>query len=379
MTDLRELIQSALPEALGGLIATAVALMCGWLWKLVRRRARGAETPSTRRDDGERRRGRAALVVGSIALLGFALLSEFVGPALSGRLVSGRSLKVISARRWVTYDPQGNWEWSQGIHFDLSSSTSEVDLTRRELGWIRRAGFDGIITFTSRGRFAAIPRLAKEEGLAVIMGVWEPRDAQEVMAAIAQRDYVDAYCVGHNGLGDSRYSIEELTEAVGYIRFHSGRPVSTTEKLGFYLSHKELLSLGDWVFPDAHVSVKEEAGVYRADAARDTRQVIEWSKLIAAQPEREGKPVLLKMVAYPMSGISNASLEEQASFFVSLFESRRDVMPYLPSDVSVSVHSAFDMPWKTKWPFYEWEPYAGLLNDDGTPRPAAQEIVKRLP
>jgi exo-beta-1,3-glucanase (GH17 family) len=179
------------------------------------------------------------------------------------------------------------------------------------------------------------------------MGVWNPRDTQEIIAAISQSNYVDAYCVGHNGWGERRYSFDELANAIGYVRLHTRRPVTTTEKLDSYLAHKELLSIGDWIFPDAHVSLKEGINVYRADAERDTRQLIQWAKLIAARPEREGKPILLKMIAYPMNGISNASLQEQSSFFISIFEIRRDVMSELPVDVSVSMHSAFDIPWKT--------------------------------
>lgn len=377
VTGMRELIWSALTEVLGGLIAMAVAVAGGWLWNRLRQRTGGGRGAADRAEQ-ERRRGRYALLVGSAAVLGCAVWSELVGPALSESLVYGRTATLITTHRWITYDPPGSREWGRGIRRADASSVPRAALIRQELGWIRRAGFDGIITFTSRGSFGAIPRLAKEQGLSVIMGVWDPTDWQEVVAAVAQRDYVDAYCVGHDGL-KGPYVLGDLVPAIRYVRFHTGRPVTTTEKLDRYLDSEELLRVGDWVFPDAHLSIKESTTTYRADMARDTQQIIDWARRVAARREREGKPILLKMVSYPSAGIANASPAEQAAFFTTIFEIRRDVMSDIPGDVSISVHSAFDMPWKTGWPFYEWEPYTGLLDDDGTPRPAAREIVKRLP
>jgi hypothetical protein len=77
--------------------------------------------------------------------------------------------------------------------------------------------------------------------------------------------------------------------------------------------------------------------------------------------------------------LSNASLEEQAAFFVQILENRRDVLADMPNVVCVSVHSAFDMSWKTGWPYFEWDPYTGLLDSNGAPRPAAKMAVERLP
>jgi len=377
--DVRSLIQQALPQALGALIATTIPLLVGWLWK-VRNRFWIRKNALVEAIDPERKNGQYALLIVSAAVVSLAFLFEVVGPAASEHFISRVSVDEIKAHRWITYDPLGSLELNYDEHFGLSSSSlPKMELIRKELSWIRQAGFDGIITFSSNGGMRLIPRLAKEQGLSVIMGVWNPTDTQEIIAAISQSNYVDAYCVGHNGWGERRYSFDELANAISYVRLHTRRPVTTTEKLDSYLAHKELLSIGDWIFPDAHVSLKEGINVYRADAERDTRQLIQWAKLIAARPEREGKPILLKMIAYPMNGISNASLQEQSSFFISIFEIRRDVMSELPVDVSVSMHSAFDIPWKTGWPFYEWERYTGLLDRDGTPRPAAKEIVKRSP
>jgi len=251
-----------------------------------------------------------------------------------------------------------------------------------ELAWIKGAGFTGIITFTSREHFADIPELAKLQGLAVIMGVWDPTDTQEIKRAILAKQYVDAYSVGHNGF-ETRYSYHQLLSAIERIRFQTNRPVSTTEKISLYLTDGRLVEIGDWIFPDVHVSVQQADApgnaVYIANATRDGLETISMSKKIVAMKQRNGRPILLKMVAYPMNGVTNASLQEQVDFFIAILDSRRNVIPDMPADVSISVHSAFDSPWKTTWPFHDWDPYTGLFESSGAPRFAVQEIIKRLP
>lgn len=377
MKNLVELIRSALPGALGTLIAAALVGLLGWLWRRwLRPWLRKEECPSVKPTDEGRGKERHIFFIACLTVLIIAMYmwNEMIGPLLSGYLVDTDIDTLIHGHCWVTYDP---------LHFDpFLFPNPEVDWMSKELEWIRNAGFDGIITFTSRGTFSMIPELAKEESLFVIMGVWDPTDRQEVAAAVSKREHVDAYCVGHNGLG-WLYSYGDLVEAIRYIRFRTRRPVSTTEQLRRYLDDKRLLKVGDWVFPDSHVSIKDDSNTssagFLANAVRDGKLTIDAAISIAEQEGRDGKPILLKIVTCPMGGIPNASLQEQAEFFVTVLEPMRDPLSNWPSDVSISVHSAFDMPWKTTWPFYEWDPYTGLLDDDGTPRPAVQEIERRLP
>lgn len=350
--------QITLSQVLVGalILVLAFALLAWLLWHLIRA-------------DEARKKGQYALLIACYVIVAITGWNEMIGPALSSCLLNTETVTLIHGHRWITYDP---------IDFDPSMRPNpDIDSLGKELAWIRNAGFDGIITLNSRGNFSAIPELAKKNSFYVIAGVWDPRDRQELAAAISKRKYVDAYCVGHNGLG-WRYSYGELVKAIRKIRFQTRRPVSTTEVIAHYRTDKRLFKIGDWVFPDAHVSVKDDnETLFFADAIRDAEKTFEMARLIAAEEERDGKPVLLKMVTYPMGGVPNASLEEQARFFVALLEDRRDVQPPMPIGVSVSVHSAFDIPWKTRWPFYLWDPYTGLLDDAGRPRPAAKEIVRR--
>lgn len=310
----------------------------------------------------------------SMIVFAVAGWNESFGPSLSQAFINKNDANDLVKRnhRWITYDP---------LSFDpFLSSSFNTNLVQKELGWIHKAGFYGIITFTSKGDFGVIPELAKKAELSVIMGVWDPTDPQEVEVAISKKAYVYAYCVGHNGLNE-RYYYDDLVKTIQYIRFRTNRPVSTTEKLCSYKEDGKLLEVGDWIFPDCHVSVEEkkDSAMFVSDATRDSKSTIQMAKEIAELngKSKKPKPILLKMVTYPTDGITDDSLKEQSDFFVKITDSKRDSLPDLPSNVAISVHSAFDIKWKKAWPFYTWDTHTGLLNSDGTLRPAAKEIVER--
>ena len=82
-------------------------------------------------------------------------------------------------------------------------------------------------------------------------------------------------------------------------------------------------------------------------------------------------PSVFKAVTYPQGGISGASPEGQQRFFREILESLRDPQQGLSVLVKVAAQGEFDTPWKRRHPFFAWDPYCGLLNDDGTLRPAA--------
>ena len=325
-------------------------------------------------DEG-RRSGITLLAINTFLIIGFMLWEQIAGPKLSSQFIDQGKLEIlIRSERWITYDPR---------QFNpYTSSMLDRDIIDKELLLIKNSGFTGIITFSSAEDFMLIPEIAKEHDLKVIMGVWDPANQKEVKQAISVKDFVDAYCVGHNGVG-TRYSFDQLTQTINFLRFRTRLPVSTTEKIGQYISNPNLLEIGDWIFPDAHVSIQQKDATgnneYSADAIRDSMETISMARTISSMKERKGKPILLKMVTYPMSGVTNASLEEQSNFFIAILDGRRNSIPDMPLDVSISIHSAFDTPWKTGWPFYDWDIYTGLLNETGTPRPAIKEIIQRLP
>lgn len=322
-------------------------------------------------DEG-RRKGKTAIFFACLIVISIVSWNEIMGPKVFSLLIDKKVETLIHGNKWISYDP---------IEFDpYLNPNPEIDSIKVELEWVKNAGFNGIITFCSLDNFALIPEIAKKKGLKVIMGIWDPNNVHEIAAAIAKRKYVDAYVVDHNCLGQI-YSFNELKKAINKIRFRSRRPVSTTEKVRNYLDDKRLLEIGDWLFPDCHVSIRADeemsTTMYIADALRDGKNTIKMANMIVKNLNVH-KPVLLKMVTYPMNGVTNASLEEQANFFITILESTKDVLSELPSNVSISFHSAFDTPWKREGIFYIWDPYTGLLNEDGSPRPAVHEIIKRI-
>lgn len=313
--------------------------------------------------------GRVGLLGGTIALLLVAIYMHLLGPLFSGNSRDASTRRVIYGTRWITYEPRD---------FDPTKPVRFSDATlNRELNAIREAGFNGVITFSSVGDIARIPRLAKAQGFALIAGVWNPNDAVEVATAITNAQFVDAYCVGHNHLNTPLYGYPDLVRAVRHIRFRTGKPVTTTECVDRYASTPELHRLVDFLFPDAHAAIPESSSL-RIDPADVENEAVAMIRSYREPLLAARKPVLLKMITHP-AWDSPSGRTVQAEFFEDLLQSRRDAVPGIPLDFAISVHGAFDAKWKRGPPFYEWDRSTGLLDDDGRPRPAAKVIVRRLP
>jgi exo-beta-1,3-glucanase (GH17 family) len=347
------------------LLATAIAAFIGWRFRS-RRQTLRTQHPI----DQGRARGRDVLMIGC-CLLGLVLGVDLLRPYFSAYSLRSQTADLVRKPKWIAYEPS-NWNPYQSRNLDL-------DPVAEELFWIQQAGFDGVITFTSRGHFAEIPRLAKERGLAVIMGVWDPQNYDEIDAAISQREFVNAYCVGHDGW-PHRYSYEVLVKAIDHIRFRTGRPVSTTQRINYYLNDKRFLSLGDWLFPDTLLPLMEkDSYVHTVNVERDVATTIQLANKLD-QINQGGKPILLKMVGYPAQiddYDSDVSDDAQAKFFIALGNAQKDVGTSLSTNIFISMYSAFDMSWKHGPPFYDWESQTGLFERDGRPRPAVWEIIKR--
>jgi exo-beta-1,3-glucanase (GH17 family) len=354
------------------LVFVPLVLVAGlslWLWHSLR---------ASREDDGAsgsslERRAQAVLILAFVLALTPYLLNELLGPLYSKPLTRTDAAPLINRTRWIAYEPQ--------YFSPYSTRQPTLNSIDQELGWIRDAGYEGIITFSSNGILSRIPKSAKSKGLSVIMGVWSPTDRVEIRTALSQRKYVDAYAVGHNGLHDGRYSYHELIRTIEYMRFHAQRPISTTEPITTYFTNSRLRTVGDWLFPDAHIPIKDAPSngqLYHADPQRDAEELIKIaSDLIGHIGEQPSQPVLLKMVSYPTAGIPDASPGAQAVFFSSVLDSLRD--GDLPG-VQISLYGAFDPKWKKDLrSFRPWDPYTGLLDGNGYPRLATLEISNNMP
>jgi hypothetical protein len=347
------------------LLGSAIAGIAGWSWSRFRLR-RKTQQPI----DYGRQRGRIGLMVGCFVLLGLAA-GDLLRPQRWSYSLRSETADLVRKPKWIAYEPS---HWNPSRLWSLN-----LDSVRKELFWIKQAGFDGVITFTSRGDFAEIPRLAKEQGLVVIMGIWDPQNYDEIGAAISQREFVDAYCVGHDGW-PHRYSYEVLVKTIDHVRFRTGCPVSTTQRINYYLNDKRFLSVGDWLFPDILLPLMDrDSYVHTINVQRDVATTIELANKLD-QVNQGAKPILLKMVGYPAQidkYTSGGSDDAQMKFFIALGNAQKDVGTSLSTNISISMYSAFDINWKHGPPFYDWESQTGLFESDGRPRPAVWEIIKR--
>lgn len=312
--------------------------------------------------------GRRAFTILTMLLVVLSF-TQCIASTRSFHISPEQTSQVILHKLWIVYEPS-----SYDPEF---APNPDIELIREELGWIANTGFDGIITITSQNNFGQIPRIASEYDLDVIMGIWDPTNTEEIQRAIEQSEYVVAYSVGHNGLGQN-YSYEALEDTILNIRRRTGLPVSTTERISSYLSNESLLTIGDWLFPDVHLSFRD-GDDFVANPDVNVEETFDLIELISNQVTQSNYPILLKMILYPASGISDASVASQQAYYTRLLEGRRDSLSPIPTNAEIAFGSSFDQPWKQRfgWPFYQWDAYTGLFELDGTPRPATTVITER--
>lgn len=267
---------------------------------------------------------------------------------------------------WIAYDPT-DYDPFQ------NREASEASI-RKDLQVLRRFGFDGLITMTSKGTCQHIPRIAHEEGFQmVITGVWDLRNKDEIANALLADRYSDAYCLGHRGM-IKRYSIGELEPLMEAFRNQTGRPVSTTELIGDYETDPKFAGLGDFLFPDVHTMWHN--GQSPQEAWSETLALAQRASKAASSL---GKLVLMKMISFPSGGAERLSPKTQAEFYRLAAEESVDRND-IPANVSFSYMTAFDPVFKTE--DQDWkkaEQYTGLFSRDRKPKPAVTEVTWKKP
>lgn len=320
--------------------------------------------------DERRKRSLATLST----LLMTLTLTWFLNEIHSPQFAQDGLAKLFTGTCWVTYDPP--------TFHPLYRPNPRPSAIEKDLKRIRDAGFTGIVTFGSSGTFMEIPKLARRHDLHIIMGIWNPGNSGEVEAAIQQKDFVDGYSIGHNGLRKV-YTFNELERVIASIRRRTRRPVSTSVEARFYSNDSELQTVGDWLFPDVHLSLVNDQQSDKAsprfsvDISRDVKTFLDQAHQLASRATDARRFLMLKMASYPWNGVPNASVENQAEFYWRMLESLRSPEHGVQTQVSIVFHSAFDIWWKDGFPFYPWDKYTGLLTAEGKRRPAADVILER--
>jgi len=246
--------------------------------------------------------------------------------------------------KWIGYSPT-NFNPAKGIYPSVKS-------IKKDLRVLKKAGFSGIVTYGSDGIFGDIPRMAHDAGFSgVIMGVWDPNRKEEILNAIAAKEWVDAYCVGNEGY-KSRYPSELLKKKMRVIRKRTGKLVTTAERIEEYYRKKDLAKISDFILCNAH---PVWSGVY--EPAKASKWLEEKVRNLKKSLKRRNikKLIIVKEAGCPTKGSKYLSAENQRLFFEKLEA----------TDVNFVYFEAFDQPWKQ---YHAFEPYWGIFDSQRRPK-----------
>ena len=308
-----------------------------------------------------------------------------------------RAEKLLTARRWIAFDPPG-YRLPAGDQPAVEPSDDEVRAMLEALATGPHGGFDGLITFRSGGLGRALepgeeslhqrlPRLARAAGFqAVLMGVsvdlgehaetleteqflarLDESVRNELDAAIAVQEEVDAYVVGHNVSG--RVPRQALEGWIARLRRETGKPVTTTASIRHYVGERgaDLRRIGDFYFPD--VMIPWHLGTTPLEAYRHFTDA-----LTLVQELPGDVPVLLAMVGLPSGGAPGLTPENQQAFLKQVC-----LNSHLPPRVYLSIGLSNDLPRKSGAEWHPGERYLGLIDEAGTKKPAFDTVLEHWP
>lgn len=288
------------------------------------------------------------------------LLGQFLAQPLQAQSLQTQALKrqqlQAAVREFVFQQPAVAYHPRRYSPQDRAGVPLEQ--IRQDLKLLKTYGFRSIVTYSAEGTLGEIPQIARELGFdgAIIMGLWDVASSQEQENAIKQRDYVDGYCVGNEGLG-LRYSVRELETRMQELRSRTRRPVTTTEPIDRYLTGEYsdwLMEHSDWLFPLAHPIWSNEFEPSQAVA-----WISAWHDYLRAT---SAKQLVLKEVGFPSAGSTAFSEKKQLEFFQRLKQQQ----------LSYFYFEAFDQPWKrTVLRLGNVEAHWGIFNARGKPKQTA--------
>ncbi len=255
----------------------------------------------------------------------------------------------------IAYQPRGFYPGSE-------YATSARAQIAQELKQLHELGFLSLVTYGSRSAMGFIPAMARAQGFSgmVIMGIWDIYSVEEWDNAVAQREFVDGYCLGNEGLFALRYTVEELEEKMNELRRATGKPVTTGEPIYSYLEgpYREwLVKHSDWLFPNTHPFWGGQ---------RHFQQAVDWVVArIDYLEATSGKKVIVKETGLPSLPPNPQSEEMQKAFFDALRS----------TGIRFVYFEAFDQPWKhTLENQPEAEGHWGLHDANGRPKKAIESI-----
>jgi exo-beta-1,3-glucanase (GH17 family) len=296
--------------------------------------------------------GISALVTSTLLSVGCGRREESAVAPMVVPLADSAWQQRFCALAWVAYSPStGN------PNMTIEPSVDEI---RKDLSALRLARFTGLVTYGSSGVLGReLPALAESEGFkGLVVGVWNPKNTEEIAAAkaAASNPVVIGFCVGNEGLG-KRYSFQELAHTMQDLRNATRKPVTTAEEIDDYYQQRELLSIGDWLFPNAHPFFHDRLS---------PKSAVEWTRREYEElKSRTDRFLIFKEVGLPTAGDEEGVLSEtnQERYYLELAK----------TPVRFVYFEAFDLAWKNHLPV---EPHWGLFRSDRSPKPCAVRLMK---
>jgi len=294
-----------------------------------------------------------------------------------------RMADVVAHGRFIAYEPT-----SLRV-IDGRPTQADAASIREDLKTLRPK-FDGLITYTAVNGADAIPGIAASLGYhALIIGVWNPFDDNEINAALEQaRRYpklVAGLSLGNEVLFAGKHELPELAAAVAALHRRAPQlPLSTTEPFHLFDTDraKPLLRQLDFLLPIVHPVF--QPWFRTAPDANAAQFVVNVVNNLAL---RFCGLILVKEVGEPTApAASGFAPQRQAAFFAEL----RKQFPQQRMK-GFAYFSAFDAPWRAydevatppeqrqsaaqRATSHEEEAHWGLYDENRKPKP----VVSQLP
>jgi exo-beta-1,3-glucanase (GH17 family) len=276
--------------------------------------------------------------------------------------------QAMAEGRFVSYEPTSLEVVGGRV------SRADADSIRADLAALRPR-FDSLITYESGHGLEALPAIAGSLGYrALLVGVWNPDDAQELQAALrAAREHpklVLGIVLGNETVYRKVQSLHSLARRMHDVHAQArGLLVATSEPFHLYAGDgaDALFDESDVLLPNIHPVYQPwfRAGSGEQQAARFVRNVVDDLRRAYCGP------VLVKETGEPTAPEGEGwSEEHQAAFWNAL----RGTLP--PTrDAAFATFSAFDLPWRAQDGGLASEAHWGVFDAQRRAKRAVQQAL----